>query len=309
MAISRVTYAYVEQAGKAPLCKMRTVSGDLEEYLEAHVNDVVRRRNDGRSPPSSFNSSDAKARLERLLNGSEQEFLESAQLLATRLQKEMDGRTKRGFFVALVRTSEGNAEAAVLKLDVNEEFAATIGTDDAGEPDLEAVKDLLDIPGDLQKGAVYPDSRDDSELTVADKLSETSLYFLRALDVQQVSAAGAATKLLLQAVRDVDPERLLDVSKALETETRTTPKDFFDRNEGLIEPDKREEVLNRLEHVKRPVRFIDPTAHALVGAYRSDGLMIRGPMSVLREQITVVPRPGGWRIQIDVTEKPRLDPE
>lgn len=308
MAITRVTYAYVEQSGKAPNCKMRTASGDLEKYLEAHVNDVVRRRDDRRSPPSSFGSSDAKTRMERLQNGTDAEFLENAQLLATRLQKEMDGRTTRGFFVALTRNVDGKPEAAVLKLDVENEVAATIGLDESGEPDLEAVKDLLDIPGDLHKGAVYPDPRDDSELTVADKLTETSLYFLRALDVQQVSAAGAATKILLKAVRDVDPDRLLEVSKVLETETRTTPREFFERHKNILEPDKSAEVLSRLDQVKRPVRFIDPTAHSFLGAYRADGLTIRGPMSLLRN-VKVTPRPGGWRIQIDVTEKPRLDPE
>ena len=308
MALSRVTYAYVEQAGKVPSCKMRTASGDLERYLEAHVDDLVRRRDDGRSPPSTCNSSDAQSRLERLLSGTDEEFLEAAQLLATRLQKEMDGRTKRGFFVALTQSNDGDNQAAVLKLDVNDELAATIGTDATGEPDLEAVKDILDIPGDLQKGAVFPDSRDDSDLTVGDKLPETSLYFLRALDVQQISSAGAGTKVLLKAVRDVDPDRLLEVSRVLETETRTTPKDFFERHKEVIEPQISAQILDRLDHMRRPVRFIDPTERALVGSYKSDGLTIRGPMSALR-MVKITTRPGGWRIQIDVTEKPRLDPE
>lgn len=308
MAISRLTYAYVEQEGKAPNCKMRTASGELQTYLEAHVDDLVGRRDDGRSPPSTFNSTDVRARLDLLHTGTDTEFLEAAQLLAARLQKEMDGRTKRGFFVALTRETEGVTQTAVLKLDVLGKYGAAIGTDTAGEPDLEAFKDLLDIPGELQKGAVFPDTRADSDLTVGDKLPETSLYFLRALDVQQVSAPGPATGSLLKAVRDVAPNRVLAVSKALEQETRTTPEDFFQRHPDLVTQEQSGQVLDRLRQQKRPVREIDPSARPLIGSYSADGLTIRGPLAYLRDKVTITQRPGGWRIQIDVTEQPRLDP-
>ena len=98
----------------------------------------------------------------------------------------MDQRSKRGFFVAIrERTGRNQVRVAALKLDVHDEHAAAarlVGD----ELQLEAVQDLLDIPGELQKGAVYPDDRPHSEVIIVDKFERTALYFLRALEVQQI---------------------------------------------------------------------------------------------------------------------------
>ena len=248
--------------------------------------------------------------METLVNGDDDSFVATAQLLATRLQSEMDERMKPGFFVALRIKMDDFSGAAVLKLDVQDKFGAAIDRS-GGEPDLEVVKELLDLPGDLQKGAVFPDLRADSEVVLVDKLYQTSLYFLRALDAEQIEKPGPATGTVMRLVRAVNPARTPSVAKALEAETKaTTPKAFFDRNKDLLEPDQRKDVLDRLAQQRRPVRRLDPTRHPLMGVYRVDGITIRGRLTDLNEKVKPTPLSGGkWKIEITVSEEPRLEPE
>lgn len=311
MAIRKVAYGYVEHLGAAPNCALHTVSSDLEAYLEAHVLDLQRRAASGDgTPPASFRSTDAKQRMEQLLAGDDDAFLTNAQALAVRLQGEMDGRTRKGFFVALRVNIDGKQSAAVLKLDVQDKYAAAIERS-SDEPDLEVVKELLDLPGDLQKGALYPDKRTESDLIIGDKLFETSLYFLRAIDAEQIAKPGPATGTVVRLVKEVAPERTTEVARALETEAKaTTPKAFFQRHPDLLPDDQRRSVLDSLAQQRRPVRRIDPGRHSLVGAYVADGITIRGRITELADKVTVSPRKeGGWKIEIVVSEEPRLEPE
>jgi hypothetical protein len=192
-----------------------------------------------------------------------------------------------------------------LKLDVHDAAAAALRTDSAGEPTLEAVKDLLDIPGELQKGAIVPDPRGDSDVIVGDKLTVTSLYFLEALDAQQHVAAGPATADFLRVVQEVAPTKVAAAAAPLEQETRVSIRAFFDRHDDVLDEDEEQQVLERARVRRRPIDEIDPESYALREEIEAHGITIRGRAATIREKLVILQRPGGYRIQIDVNEQPR----
>jgi hypothetical protein len=214
----------------------------------------------------------------------------------------MDNRARRGFFVTLRLASPRGG--AALKLDVHDAAAAALRTNPRGDPTLEAIQDLLDLPGQLQKGAVAPDSRSDSDVIVGDKLTVTSQYFLEALDVQQHVAAGPATADLLTVIQSVVPTKAGAAAAAIERETRTSVREFLNRQANLTE-EERQNILASATVRTRPIDLIDPTSYALREEISADGITVRGRSEVIRERVRIVQRPGGFRIEIDVSESPR----
>jgi hypothetical protein len=308
MSITLVTYAYVQPGGAVPTCARESVSTDVESYLEAHVASLLKGATaNGSSPPARFQSGDGEGRFQALLEGSDAEFLDAATQLAERLHKEMDNRAKRGFFVAM-RSSDGQrARVAVLKLDVHGKSAATMART-RGRLTLEAVKDLLDIPGQLQKGAVFHDDRADSDIVVGDKLTETAFYFLRAIDVVQMSSAKQATAAIVSAVNQVaGRDRTVSVIRALESEQETTTEDFLARHPNLLEAPEQAQVAEALRVRKRPVARFDARNHLIEEVVSADGITIRGRATTLASKLQVSPNPqrGGWLILIEVDEEPR----
>ncbi len=166
MSILFVTYTYIEPTGDIPTCVPESVSSGVERYLLDHVASLLKRVPDGSSPPARFQSADGKERFQALLEGSESECLQAAEQLAQRVYKEMDKRSKPGFFVALRSDEEQRIRAAVLKLDIQTKSAAAMSRTGKGRLRLEAVKDLLEVPGQLQKGAVFRDDRPASDVVV-----------------------------------------------------------------------------------------------------------------------------------------------
>lgn len=306
MSILFVTYAYIEADGEVPVCARESISTQVESYLLAHVASLVKRARNGSSPPARFPSADGKSRFEALLEGSEDEFLECASQLAQRIRKEMDNRSKPGFFVALRSNEEERMRAAVLKLDIQAKSAAVMSRTGHGRMTLEAVHDLLENPGQLQKGAVFRDERPGSDVVVGDRLTETALYFLRAIDVVQISKSKQAVPAFVTAVANVaGPSRTIPIIRALETEEETTPEDFFARHPELLVESERSRVFYQLRIRKRPVDRFDARQVVINETVSADGITIRGRATVLADRLRIDERPGGWRIMIDVNEEPQ----
>lgn len=220
MPIRLVAYAYVEPNGAQPQCSLHSTSSEVDKYLKAHISNLLERAAKGSAPSAVFTDISYRARFETLRAGSQESFLETAQTIAEQLQDEMDRRSKRGFLVALRRElSGGQMQSAVLKLDVHDEIAAAARRTAEGQLTLEAVQDLLDIPGELQKGAVYPDSRESSEVIVGDKLARvTANYFLECLGVQQYATDATSGRIFMSVVSSVNPSRAPAIATALNQE-------------------------------------------------------------------------------------------
>src|SRR5947199_262231 len=150
LSIVHVTYSYVEPGRPAARCSPKIVSPELAEYLEEHLDWLLRGANGHKTPPAEFLTQDARDRFARLGTGTQTQFIAAAQQFLDRLMANMDARSKRGFFVAVRRREDGTrpavVHAAVMKLDVSDKTAAAVAEQD-GAPTLEAFRGLLDTPG------------------------------------------------------------------------------------------------------------------------------------------------------------------
>lgn len=306
MAITLVAYAYVEPGGAAPTCRIRTVSREIHRYLDGHMDDLLGRAGRGSSAPAFFRGQDAESRFVHLQLGANDEFLAAARTLTERLHTAMDNRSKRGFLVAVRRSLDSQeAQAGVLKLDVHDEPAAA-ARQTGDELQLEAVRDLLDLPGDLQKGAVFPDPRAESEVVVGDRVMvETAQYFLRALEVQQIAAQSSATKSFIDVVASVATGKVDAFAQELDSyDQPVSPQLVFDEHPDLLTLEERDQVLGRLEGQPRPVRIVNPATRPPRVVVSADGITIRGGVEDM-QKVQWVQQGGGWQIRIDVSQEPR----
>jgi hypothetical protein len=74
--------------------------------------------------------------------------------------------------------------AAALKLEVVTPNSAVLERLETGEEVLEGATNVLDAPGQLQKGALVDDPRPQSDVIIGDRLAQDALYFPRAFGIR-----------------------------------------------------------------------------------------------------------------------------
>lgn len=307
MAVELLTWASVGAGMSAPACQKKIVSGNMDSLLSEHLSNLRGRAASGRSPDARFVSDDARERFLALRDGSGEDFLAAASELAAALISRMDRRTDPGYLVALREADGENRSCAVLKMEVTDSYAGFVRHDpDEGEV-LDAIRNLLDTPGRLQKGAVVPDERASSEVIVGDRLLETALYFLDALGIQQVERPSQAVVGLLAIADDALPGRQDEVAARLQSSNASTVHEFLEEV-PRIDPATKADLLRRAEQRRRPIEGLDPKrAQTLRKIFRVAGVTISGRVSDM-ERVQVSRRiEGGWRITIDVDEQPTTE--
>lgn len=306
MKLLRVAYAFVESGGTVPGPVVASLPNELKIYLNDHRESLVERAQTGKLAEAQFANAVAKSRFEKIATGSNADFLTEATTLAQRLHSRMDARSRRGFFVAATYVNDLKPQSMVLKLDANPKTLAAIGGTTAN-PILESVDNLLDVPGELQKGAVYPDPRPNSTVCVGDKNRETSLYYLDAIEVTQRELPGKGIAMLLKAVEELAPTHLEPVTKALEKfKSRISSTKVLQAVSPAIPADIQAAVIDRLAGLRRPVFDVNPIDHATRGSIDVDGIIISGPASRIRDDVQWIPDPNGsgFIIQVRVAYKP-----
>lgn len=308
MSVSLVTYAYLKIGGQTPPSQLRSVSSEVETYLEGHVDDLLERADRAQSTTATFRHSLAEELFAHLRSGTPDEFLTAARKLTEQLHEKMDKRSKPGFFVALRRTKENHEpQAAVLKLDIHENPGATARRAPKGGRRLEVVQDLLDLRGELQKGAVYPAPAPDAHLVVGDKITtKTALYFLNALTAQQFADPASACKVFLAAVRSVNSNKVDLVSDVLsQLQGPTTPKKFLADYPNLLTQNEQGQVIAKIGDQTRPINTMDPTIRPPKVEIVADGITVLGPLEGTDGRVKWYPANVGWCIEITAQQKPQ----
>ncbi|HVF74215.1 MAG TPA: hypothetical protein VM938_04140 [Acidimicrobiales bacterium] len=301
MAILRVAYGLVEVGRSLDPLALEEVDATTAEYLDAHLDTLAALA--AKSPPTSFVDDTAQERFEALRTGSEQQFLASANQLAATLLDGMDFRTPAGLLVALHGVDEdGQAMAAVLKLQVTAERLGYLQRTQ-GRARLGAVQDALDAPGRLQKGALFPDPRAESDVVVGDQLDVGALYFLTALGLRQDQAPKRAVAAMVTAVTSRLPDAAEEVAESL---ARRRPTQVDEALDWIAEdvPDfspYRDEVESELRAQRRPAVALDPDAVPTKRVLSANGIRIEGPADELRERMRGPQRRGDGRWEVLLT--------
>lgn len=308
MPLTLVSYCFVERGGDAPICVVRNpIDPHVADYFEAHVVDLMARPGRKSVPPARFANPAARLRFQHLASGTEDEFVVAAQELATRLYEKMQPTSaKKGFFVALRRENGGAPEGVVLKLDASDGPAAALETTKDG-PELEAIANLLDIPGALQKGAVAPDARGGSDVIVGERWDNTRQYFLAALDVVQNLSERESVYQMLKVVQTRAPQSVPNVLRGIAEREHATDFTTLLSEPALLDDPILAEVLTELRNSPRPLLPMSRDHVPLTRKIEADGVTISAPVLAFDERVSWARRDPpqlGWRITIDVQNEP-----
>jgi hypothetical protein len=300
MPILRVAFAYVEPDGEAPECRIDTVQAEIEGYFEHHIERLLGRAQSALS--ARFVKPETEALFEELRSGERSDFLEAAQVLATRLDDVTDHRMNKGFFVAIQSMRNDEPHGVVLKLDTYEDPAAAVGRSEAGTF-FEVVPELLELPDDLRKGAIYPDPREESALLVVDRF-ETQ-YFLKAMGALQFTVGREAQSRFMHVVQKKVPDKVDDVVEALVEETgEVSIEHFISAHEDLLGKEKAAALLKELTDTPKPVGSFRPRQEPLTGIIEAGDFRITGPAAGIRK-VTWKLELGEYVLTLRVDEQPR----
>jgi hypothetical protein len=204
MEFTFVTYATVAPHQASVSLKLRQHPAGVDEFLSDHITKVRAKADSGSSPLAVFTSAAARSDFLQLRNGDQSHFLATATQLTDQLIARMDHRAATGVFVCLQGEVGGVTFGAALKLQVMTEHAARLANLTAGDWSLEAVADVLDAPGLLQKGALMPDGRAHSEVVIGDRLQRDALYFTSALGIRTWERSSNSAPRLIAALKRHD---------------------------------------------------------------------------------------------------------
>jgi hypothetical protein len=305
-----VTYVRVG-AGLTPQPpELQEIEPPVAEFLRAHVDDLITKATkDDATPPAQFTDVDAQELFRDLHTGSEAEFLKSTGQLATRLIARMNRVTAEGLLLALRATHGTGVIAGLLKLQVVAERGAVLERLENGGLQLSAVKDLLEKPGDLQKGALVTSALSAGQVYCADKLTQAAQYFPDAFGIRIYAKPSAATKAFFDAAQLVVPDLVAPIAQRWPTLQPGTVRDVLaELSEALpdLQPQLQEEMIETLESAARPVLRLD-TTRRVKETLRAGDVTIFGPIEAMRQRVTTAHMESGeWQTMVSSDDEPKI---
>lgn len=290
MNISLTTLSLV--AHDAPL-RSPHLENDIEdkvqEFFVEHIKALrAMSQRDDAPPPGRFIDAEAQELFHALHVGDTTEFLNSAGILAKRLIGRMNKRTTRGL-LACVRAEEGGSKrtAAVLKLEIDPSNGTMLEELASGEIRLASVTNVLEQPGDLQKGILVASDMPAEEVISGDTLNHQARYFPEAFGIQVFARPSHGPSAILKAVAQHDHQLAGPVATALPKVRPGTPREVVTELGGLVpalDADTREGIIDALEQAPRPITRLD-TAKQVTAVIEQDGIIIRGPAEVILREV------------------------
>jgi hypothetical protein len=160
--------------------ELHPIDKGINDFLADHIRDLRHLTATRQTQPGRFVDAQAQALFRSLRYDKAPDFLATVDSLLKRLIDKMDQRTKAGLLICLRASEDSNLIAGVLKLQVVAEHGAVLEKLDSGDEVLSAVTDLLDKPGDLQKGTLVMSTLPEGQLLTGDRLaSQDAIYFPR----------------------------------------------------------------------------------------------------------------------------------
>jgi hypothetical protein len=215
--------------------------------------------------------------------------------------------SKPGVLVcASFEEADGSRVAAAVKLQVVSDHGAVLEQLESGETVLSAVRKVLDRPGDLQKGLVYPDSRPGSETVIGDKANQSEArYFLQAMGVEAEEHSKRALGAVAKALADASAPGNRDaVVRRLDQAGPGPLEDVVaEAVRGISMERSTPEILRDLQDRERPIRAVDTSAQ-LKCTVRAGAIKIDLPAAEM-SRVTIEPSlDGGFVIEVRTDAEP-----
>lgn len=313
MKATRFCLSVVRRGQPVAPPKMGPDVDEVSAFLVSHMENLREGATTGLAPFVTFRDPDDRVCFGMLSDGSDADFLTAAEALTRRLHAEMSHvNSKPGVLVcATFEEGHGRRSGAALKLEVVSDHGAILEQLETGEVVLSAVERVLDRPGELQKGLIYPDERPGSDAVVGDKANQTEArYFLLAMGVIAEEHAKRALGVVAEALVDAagTSQTVTTVLERLSSADVGTLEDVVTQvTDGIALNLPVEEIINDLAARERPVRQVDTRATLKTtieaGTVKVDLKNLDLGRVTFRESSE-----GGWDIIIHVDTMPRLRP-
>jgi hypothetical protein len=306
-----MTYALVREDVRVPVPTLQPVD-EVAGFLSEHVEKLlqVEARLDA-PPPGVFVDSGRQGDFHHLHAGTDDEFLAAYRRLAQELVNVMSKATKDGLLVGLRAVTEGyGTVAGVLKLEIVAPQGAALLTEaDGSVVRLEAIKDMVDAPGKLQKGALVTSRLPPNRVHCRDTSNTYAKYFPAALGVKVHPRPQAAMAALLDVTAQVIPQASAQIEDAVPTcapgPVRDVLAEVANKVPELTEP-LQVEIAERLSALAEPVTELDP-GRTVKGTYKIGGILVTGPLVELGEVTAVQALSNGqWQLTITGDAKPEF---
>jgi hypothetical protein len=304
-----MTYARVASDAVPAYPELRPIDKGINDFLADHIHDLRHLTVTRQTQPGRFVDAQAQALFRSLRYDKPPDFLATADSLMKRLIDKMDQRTKAGLLISLRANEDSNLIAGVLKLQVVAEHGAVLEKLDSGDEVLSAVTDLLDKPGDLQKGALVMSTLPEGLVLTGDRLTgQDAIYFPKAFGIQLYARPSESVGELLDAVEATAPELVAPVAAALPSVPPGDPSDVLSELGNRIpelDGSCQADVAQRLGHLKRPVGIIDTKRRSREQVKIGD-ITISGPIEAMR-RYTSIHHLGDrrWQVVVEGTVEPK----
>lgn len=307
MEITHLTYARVAHDATPHFPDFRPIDDGVMDFLGDHIDSLFEMA--GKSdatPPGRFIGTDAQRLFRHLHTGSADDFRTAADALTKRLIDKMNGTTAEGLLVCVraAAPAYGGRVAGVLKLEVVAPNGAALHELDSGETVLAAVKDMLDSPGRLHKGALVASGLPAGQVLCGDRVAQgMARYFPEAFDIQIFCRPSVAAKTFFDAVAEAAGSLMSEVAVAWPAVRPGSPREVLaelgQKVPGLT-ASLQAEIAERLETAPRPVARLD-SRRTVKQTYHAGEIIISGPIEEMGSRVHVATAPDGtgWRITVD----------
>lgn len=297
LEITRMTYARVAADAVPTFPALRDIDQGINDFLADHIRGLRKLTASRQTLPGRFVDTETQALFHGLGYEGDAGFLAAADSLTKRLIGGMDQRTKAGLLICLRASDGSDLTAGVLKLEVVAEHGAVLQKLDSGEEELSAVTDLLDKPGDLQKGALVLSTLPPELVLTGDRLiGQDAFYFPNAFGIRLYARPSEGVGELINAVEATAPELAAPVAAALPSLDPGDPPTVLaalgDRIPAL-DPGRQSDIAELLEHRKKPVGLID-TRRRTIERIKIGDITISGPLESIRQNVRIEQRDTQW---------------
>jgi hypothetical protein len=308
--ITHMTLAEVAHDAASVPPELREVDEGINAFLGDHIRGLRAMTKKRGTSPGMFTDPEAKSLFRDLFAGSEAGFVAASGSLAKRLIARMDARAANGLLICLRADDDHDRYGGILKLQVVAPNAAVLKKLVSGEVQLSAIQDLLDKPGDLQKGALSTSRLGEDRVMIGDQLGQDARYFPEAFAIKVYARPTEAVAGLITALDDVAPELVASVATALPGVASGDAPDVLGslgREIPEFTPGLQAEVADALANQARPVAHID-TSRPATETIRAGEIRITGPVSEMRKRVRIERNEGtlaeSWAITIDSPSEP-----
>jgi hypothetical protein len=310
LEVTQMTYARVATDAAPAYPELRPIDTGINDFLADHIRDLRQLTVTRQTQPGRFVDEEAQALFRSLRYDKTPEFLATVDSLMKRLIDKMDHRARPGLLICLRANEGSDLIGGALKLQVVAEHGAVLERLDSGDEVLSAVTDLLDKPGELQKGALVMSTLPEGQVLTGDRLTgQDAIYFPTAFGIQLYARPSESVGELLDAVEARAPELVAPVAAALPSVPPGAPEAVL---AGLgsripeLDGSCQADVVQQLEHRRRPVGMID-TGRRSREQIKIGEITISGPIDAMRQyaRINHLHEQQRWQVVVEGTAEPK----